>query len=579
MEWGWGVNPERRESLVWRSKVAVVVVGLFGAIIVGKTFCETVPLREDRLRREKGILPRADSIPGAPGTIYTADGEVLARAVVRYAICANPRSYGTSAERDRAARGLAAMTKRTYPWVMERLKDPKKGFCYIVRQVEPDLEEKIADLKLPGVYSRPEIGRVYPFGRMASNALGLRGVDGKGLCGIELLWGFAVDGKPSTQRENFDPYGRLILAPGPTYMPPEPGKRLVLTIRRRLQQVADAAIEQVWTHNKPVTTTCTVMDPRTGNILAIASRPNFNPNDSSTAEQGTTRCHQAADGYDPGSTWKSAVIAAALDAGVITPESRFYCGGTTEIGGKPLGCWGKYRTQGHGSIATPDVIARSCNLAAAQIAAKLGKDRLYDYLARMHITDTMSSGLIGECAGLVPPVETARVRDIANIGFGQSITVTDLHVLAVYGAIANGGMFYYPNIVKEVREPDGSLFDRREPVEGGRLFKSQTCREMRGFLERAVASASGTGQAAAIPGFRIGGKTGTAQIVDHEHGGFLEDEYVLSFAAIAPVDDPQFVVLVRVTQPEIGQHGSDTALPAAKRVIEAALRLADDIDA
>jgi stage V sporulation protein D (sporulation-specific penicillin-binding protein) len=315
-----------------------------------------------------------------------------------------------------------------------------------------------------------------------------------------------------------------------------------------------------------------VLDPRTGDLLALSVRPNFDPNDLRQALPEMRKCRQAFDVYSPGSTLKTVIVAAAIDAGVINENARFYCPGQVTIGDRPLGCWGEWRARGHGWLTPDEVIAKSCNICAAEIATRLGPDRLYAFLGRAQLLDTFSSGLDAERPGIVLPKDQQRIRGIANIGFGQGIDVTDLHMLAWYGALANGGRMYAPNIVREVRRADGSLVRRREPLLIGQLYKPETARLALAFLEGAVDR--GTGATARIPGVRVGGKTGTAQIYDLATQRHL-DEYTMSFIAVAPIEAPRFVVFVRVVKPAVGEHGSDTAAPTAKRVLEAALHLSE----
>ncbi len=571
------VTPERRDAFVSRTSTAILLAGLFGAVIVGKVTYEAAIVRDSRMQLAHRIQRSGEPLEGEPGPIYSREGEVLAKSVVRYAICANPASYDSDAQREDTARQLAEVTGVPYSRIIGRLSRSERSFCYIMRQASTDIEEEIADRALHGVFTLNEIGRVYPFGPLAANAVGLRGDDCKGLMGIELLWGFCLDGSESSKRTNFDRFGRTILGPGSQFIPEQAGRRLVLTIRMPLQQVVEAAMDEVWERNQPESATCTVIDVKTGDIVALSARPNFDPNDTSTAKPERTRCAQVADVYAPGSTMKTAIVAAALDAGVITPQSRFFCTGTTTIGNRPLGCWGDYRIKGHGSLTPEGVITGSCNISAAKIALLLGKERLYECLYKMRITDTLSSGLFGEQPGRVLPASMQRKRGIANIGFGQGIDVTDLHMLAIYAAVANDGMMLYPNIVKEVRGEDGTLIRRRQPSEAGRLYGPGASREMLKYLESNVER--GTGHSAKIEGVRVGGKTGTAQIFDQKTQRFLASEYVMSFAAVAPIEDPQFVVLVRVSRPKHGQHASDTAAPAARRALDAALRMADDAPA
>jgi len=589
------MNQERRDLLIRRTELGLFFAGLFATAILAKVFVEQVPLRPARMALAKVIVPGQPPEPGEPGPIYSLGGELLAKSVVRHAVCANPQEFSLEDERANVARQLSRVTGAPIQSFYPHLCEKNSQFCYIARQVSPGVAATVRELHLKGVFIRPEYGRVYPQGSLASNVVGRRGIDDTGLTGIEGLWGFCLNGKASSRRWNVDCGGETIIGADPDFVPAEPGSAVILTIRLPLQKIVEAAMDDLVAGHHPVAATCTVLDPRNGEILAAASRPTFNPNDARSARPEDFSCRTACDVYEPGSSFKPAMVGAALDAGAVTPRSAFVCTGVTEIGGRRLSCWGEWGTRGHGTVTPADIIAKSCNLGAAQIALRMNKRTQYQYLEKMHILeyrarehtyvnlkgepvhDTLASGLDGEQPAYVPPIDGLRVRDQANIGFGQGVYLSDLHLLAIYGAIANGGTYYYPNVVREVRSASGQLIRRRAPLSGGTLFKPKTCATMLSFLEGVVRH--GTGGPAAIPGVRVGGKTGTAQIYDWRTGGFLPNEYVMSFIAVAPIEAPRFVVLCRVTRPQYGSHGSDTALPTVRRVLVAALRLADDLGA
>jgi len=569
----WGMTYDPGLSFRRRVVFGRVLASLFCAAILLKLGLEQTYFRKSRLELAAKIVPPPAGLDPGPGPICAFGGEHLADSVVRYTIWADPAAYHSADERESITELLAPAAGVRYQDVLVGISRPGRRFCYITRRADRDTMTRVASLDLPGVHILPEIGRVYPFGKLAANAIGCRGADNQGLEGIEGLWKFVLDGHTGGSRVNQDYSGRTILGPWDESAPAEPGCRVILTVRLPLQKVVEAAMDDLWAKHQPECATCTVLDPRTGDILALSVRPNFDPNDLKQAMPEMRKCRQAFDVYSPGSTLKTVIVAAALDYGVIDQTSRFYCGGTTVVGNRPLGCWGEWRARGHGSLTPAEVIAKSCNLCAAQIAMRLGADRLYEFINRMQLRETMDSGLDGERPGVVLPKKEQRIRGIANIGFGQGIDVTDLHLLAWYGAIANGGRMYYPNIVREVRAADGRLIRRREPLLAGQLYKPETARTALSFLEGAVEH--GTGVGAKMQGVRVGGKTGTAQIYDIVQQKHLEDQYIMSFIAVAPIEAPRFVVLVRVTRPTFGEHGSDTSVPTAKRVLEAALRLSE----
>jgi stage V sporulation protein D (sporulation-specific penicillin-binding protein) len=567
------MTPDTRNSFDRRALASRIIAASFCAAILVKLGVEQTYLRRSRLELAAKIVPSPRGFEPGPGPICALGGEHLADSVVRYTIWVDPAAYHSDDDRRSVAELLSSAANLPFTRVYPQVARQDRRFCYILRRTDREAMARVASLDLPGVHILPEIGRVYPFGRLAANAIGCRGADNQGLEGLEGLWSFVLDGQSGGRRPDQDYCGRTILGASEQGAPDEPGCRIILTIHLPLQKVVEAAMDDLWKKHQPESATCTVLDPRTGDILALASRPNYDPNDLRYAIPEKRKCRQASDVYSPGSTLKTVMIAAALDAGVINENSRFYCSGTTEIGGKPLGCWGEWRAKGHGWLTPDQVIAKSCNVCAAQIAMRLGADRLYSFIHRMHLEETLSSGLGAERPGAVLPKDQQRIRGIANIGFGQSIDVTDLHMVTWYGALANQGRMYYPNMVREVRTADGRLLRRRAPLLAGQLVKPETARLCLSYLEGAVEH--GTGTKARIPGVRVGGKTGTAQIYDIHERKYLENQYIMSFMAVAPIDSPRFVVFVRVTKPKLGEHGSDTSAPTAKRVLEAALRLSE----
>ena len=561
-----------RRNLDRRARLLALLFLGAGVALATRLFILQVPRRAHYLALEPLILPGLEQETPRPGSIYARNGQELAVSVLGRSVCANPSAlkHLTSEEREHVAGKVAQALSLQKGLVLARLSRPDSSFAFLKRCAKPGEVDRVLGMGIEGVYTRSEYRRMYPEGRFAANVIGARGTDCEGLEGIEREWASLLDGAPGAAGGEPDLAGFPSDPPGVPVLPPEPGKSLTLTLSVPLQQAAEAALDRLVSVNHPVRTMCVVYDPRSGEILAMACRPTFDPNDISKVAQEQFRCLPVTQPFEPGSTWKPVTVAAALDAGAITPGSVFRCGGTETMGGEPLRCWGPWAQRGHGALTPEGVLSQSCNLGAAKIAVRIGRRRMGAYLDALRVNQRLGSGLPGEQPGSFRPARRMYMRDLANIGFGQGIRVTALHMVAGYGAICNEGVLLQPNIIRDVCNPDGTVLRRREPQTLGRVFSPEACRQALAMLEQVVQS--GTGRPAGIKGVRVGGKTGTAQIWDPKTKRYLAGQYLLSFCAVAPIEDPRFVVLVTVERPRVGEHGSDTAAPAAREVLLAALR-------
>jgi len=389
-----------------------------------------------------------------------------------------------------------------------------------------------------------------------------------------LRWRFVVAGEAGTPRRNVDAWGRTIVGmEADTALPPIPGKSLVTTVDLDVQRQVEAALDRLWSRNRPENACVVVMEPRTGAVLALSSRPNYDPNDLAprageerkpvTVESMLN--HAVNWEYEPGSTFKILTAACALQAGAVALHRRFHCPGTMILGGRPLRCWGEWAAKGHGSVDLPAILAKSCNLGAAQVAVSIGAQRFTQFLETCGLGRRTLVGLPGEAGGKVYPPESLRLRDLANMGFGQHVLVTPLQLTAAIGAVVNDGIYMQPQIVRRVLNPDGSVFREIPPHARTTLCSPEVSRQIRQMMIGVVEN--GTGRAARIPGIAVGGKTGTAQVFDPKTGTFPEGQKVVSFVLVAPADRvPDFCILVVAKNPKIGEHGADVAAPVAKEI-------------
>ncbi len=400
-------------------------------------------------------------------------------------------------------------------------------------------------------------------GDLAPQIMGFTGQEGDGLDGLERVLDPSLFGKSGFVTAEFDKSKSPI--PGTEFKRVEPrgGRDVVLTLDAALQHDVESALDKVFRLSQAEAAVAVVLDPKTGDILAMANRPTYNVNrrDPATIGGRMNRCVSAP--YEPGSTLKVMTLSAALEEKLITPDARFYCGGGMGVGKYMIHCAHGAR---HGDETATDVIKNSCNIATAQIAFRLGKDKLYQYEKAFGFGDKTGAGLPGESRGLLSATDTWSNIKLANIGFGQGISVTPLQLAAAYAAIANNGTYLQPRIVWGQRNPATGELEPDKIAAGHFVVSPETAAAVRVMLQQVVDH--GTGDKARLSSWTSGGKTGTAQIA---RGGHYNGKYVSSFVGMAPMNDPQFVILVAVTAPKGAYYGGVVAGPVFKEIAEKAL--------
>lgn len=558
---------------------------------------ETRRLAGDRGRvLDRGYRVLAESVPAIT---VAASPRVIQRWALRES-GAGSREPSPSELRENesiqlAARTISATLGLPYDEILDKLSWNRR-YVVLARAADADRAEQLRQLRIsdvsegaadgavrrpyaiPGLYFERTHRREYPFDNLASAVIGYCNAEQVPMAGVERSFRQIMEGGQVAVGERYDGSGRRILRRrmGRRVQPP-PGKDLVLTIDLGTQQIVESVLDELTALRAPVGADVVVMSARDGAILALAGRPDYDPNLISKARSERAPINAAhltnravSRPTEPGSTFKLLTIAAALDAGVITEHSVFHCRGTEEdVGGHPLRCWGEWAQRGHGALTPAGILANSCNLGAAQVARKLGARRFVEFLERCGISERPRAGFPAETAGRLLPPEQMRVRDLACLGFGHGVLVSDLQLAAAVTAIVNGGVLYQPRIAQGYVVPlSGESYDVR-PRMVRRVCKAETSETMRRLMQRVVDQ--GTGRPAAIPGVAVGGKTATAQIYDPTTGKYQEGPgaHILSFVLAAPMDgEPDFVVLVSVERPRIGSHGSEVAAPVARRIAE-----------
>ena len=560
--------------------IILIAIGLAARVVYLQVF------RRDHFLRLAGMLSSPNQpLAGQPGAIRDYRRRIVADSVITASVKADPKLIRQSHDVAAVSQYLSNELGLPSDQVKEKL-NSKRDFVYLKRRVPLATSERIMAEQLAGISRDLEYKRVYPEGAVGCHLLGYYSSDYRPLAGVEYQYRFVIEGQVGTPLRNQDAWGRTIVGmenqPG---LPAVPGKDLLLTVDWDLQKVVEDALEQCWDYEQPDQATVLVMEPDTGAILAMAARPNYDPNLIASAAGGIARVDipkrdlinlTVSREYEPGSTFKVLLAAAALDTGAVTLGDTFVCPGTMQLGGKPLKCWGRWATIGHGGLNLADTIAKSCNVCAAQIAVRIGAERYCEFLRRCGISQRTRVGLPGETDGRLQAPDDMYKRDVANIGFGQNVAVTDVQLIAGICAVVNGGRLMRPYVVDRVLNPDGTTYRQVEPALVRRVCSQETSRTVRRLLRGVVEKSYGTGHGARIPGVVVGGKTGTAQIWDPQRKKYRENEHMLSFVLVAPVDtQPQFVILVTVRNAKKGQYVSQVAIPVARQVAVYMLRERD----
>lgn len=502
---------------------------------------------------------RRISLPAERGTLYDRSMHELALSLPAKAVYADPALIvdraGTA---DRLAPLLGLRPQR-----LVRALSAESRFEYLARRVDLDVAARIHDLGLPGISFLDEPRRRYPGGALAAHVLGFVGVDGAGLAGLELQYEDVLAGRPGSLVVEQDPDGLAIPQGIRRAVRPERGRDLVLTIDKDIQFHAERALTDAIRRNGAVGGTVIVLDPATGDVLAMANQPGFDANVFDAAPPAVTRNRSVTDVYEPGSVNKVITAAAALEEGVISPGERMWVPARIQVADRVF-----HEAHVHPTLpmTITDVIAQSSNVGTIMTADRLGSDRLDTYLRAFGFGRPTGIGFPGESDGILMPEEEWWGTSMATIPIGQGIAVTPLQMAWVYATLANGGVRIPPRLVRGTVAPSGRLVDDPVP-EGVRVVSSRTARLLTGMLAEAVEA--GTGLEAQIPGYWVAGKTGTARKPLEDARGY-SDQYVASFIGFAPARRPAVVVAAVLDEPDT-VYGGVASAPLFREVAHFAL--------
>ena len=431
------------------------------------------------------------------------------------------------------------------------------------RRLSFEIADKISNLNLPGVYLVKEAKRYYPYKELLSHVLGYVGIDNQGLSGLELEYNDILTGEGGAIKYFSDAKGNK-LELSDIYLAPTSGMNIQLTIDYNIQVSLERELDNVVKTLNPDMALALVMDPNTGEILGMSSRPTYDPNNyKNYSTEVLSRNLPIWASYEPGSTFKISTFAASLEENLIDMEKdHFYDSGSVHIGSTRIGCW---KAGGHGDQTYLQVLQNSCNPGFVKLGQMLGKDRLFSYLKLFGFGEKTGVDLNGEGKGIIFPIDRVGELELVTTAFGQGVSVTPIQQVTAVSSIVNGGKLYRPYIVKNILEPEtNGIVEERKPKLVRNTVSVETSNKMRYALETVVAL--GGGKKAYIDGYRVGGKTGTAQKV--ENGRYLENNYIMSFMAVVPSNDPKAVLYVAIDNPKnTALLSSYTTTPVARRIL------------
>jgi len=547
---GFNANPLLTVALPsWRSKLMLFLLFCGFVALAGRAFYLMGGASTDFLQRQgEARYARTLEIPATRGRITDRNGVVLASSVPAKAIWAIPEDVEASSEQ---VAKLARLLGMNAGEVKRRLANDDRSFVYLRRQVDADAAARIADLKIPGVHSSPEFKRHYPEGPTNAHVIGFTNVEDRGQEGIELAHEKQLAGRSGSRRVIKDRLGRIV--EDDWLREPFDGRDLALSIDNRVQYIAHSALKEAIEKHNAKAGAAVVIDTRSGEVLALANLPTFDPNARGKLAGDAIRNRVLTDTFEPGSTMKPFSIVAALEAGKVRPDTKVQTApGKLTIGDRTIG-----DAHPHGLLSVEEVVSKSSNVGTAKIALELPAQTLWDTYTAAGFGQAPQLGFPGAVAGRLRPAKSWRPIEQATISYGHGVSVSLMQLARAYTAFARDGDMPPLTLLRQDMSPTGV-----------RVMSPETAMAMRRMLEMAVGP-EGTAPGARIPGYRVAGKTGTAHKL--RNGQYVR-EYVASFVGFAPVSDPRIVVAVMIDEPTGQHYGGIVAAPVFAQITAATLR-------
>ena len=548
----------------------VLLIFLFGVLVCRIAYLTTARSAELTSRGVRQWT-REGTVYARRGNILDTNGQTLVMSATAYIVSVEP---GKVQDVQAFARAISPILGLSEEKVAEKASQRGKSSVTLKRQVSRETADQLRQLKqskdaetaaaASALLFDEDVRRVYLRGAFLTQTLGLVNVDGVGQSGLEQQYETLLRGEAGRSMRSVDGKARPIYDSGNLYIEPQDGSTIRLTIDATIQEIVEKAMRECYEVNKAQAVHALVMDVYTGAVLAMCSKPDYDPNDPPREQldalQSLMRIRLISDSYEPGSTFKILTAAAALDSGVTTPEDGFYCSGKIKVDGDTIKCWGSP----HKAETMAQALQNSCNPVFVELALRMGAQRFYQYLHAFGLGSKTNIDLQGEESGILIPVNSVKNVDLARIGFGQSVAVTPIQLLTAACSVLNGGRLMRPYLLKEAVSPDGTVLYRTSSKVVSTPISEETSLTMRKLLEDVVAV--GGAKNARIPGYRIGGKTGTAQV--YKDGRIVRNVHIGSFLGFAPADDPRIALLVIVDEADTPvDYGGTTAAPFARQIL------------
>lgn len=550
-----------------RIKIVLLIILFIFIIIIAKVFYIEVIDYKKLNSLASGLWSRNLPIEADRGNIYTVDGEAIASNLTTTSLVFIPNQIKN---KDLVAEKISEILDVPKSKIEEHLY--KKSMMERVhpegRRLSYEIADKIENLHFDGVYLLKESKRYYPHNEMLSHVLGYVGIDNQGLSGLELEYDGILTGEYGSIQYFSDAKGNN-LERNSVYVEPEDGLDIYLTVDYGIQSSIERELDNVVLRYNPDGAWAIAMDPNTGEILGMSSRPNFNPNNYKNYDTETINRNMAIwASYEPGSTFKILTLSAAVNEGKVDLlKDTFYDGGSVNVDGARIKCW---KHGGHGSQTFLEVVQNSCNPGFVELGNRLGKETLFDYINKFGYGKKTGIDLNGEATGILFSLDKVGPVELATTAFGQGVSVTALQQVVAVSAAINGGILYKPYIVKRVAyHENGQIIKEVKPtIVRDNIVTKDTSEKVRMTLESVVSL--GTGRNAYIDGYRVGGKTGTAQKVNN--GIYMQGNYIVSFIGFLPANDPKIVVYLAIDNPKgVTQYGGTVSAPIVKNIMEDAI--------
>lgn len=497
------------------------------------------------------------------GIVFDRNGEKLAATIMADSVCADPSKMTNLHE---TAATLASILQVDKTTIYKKLSGVK-NFCWIARRIAPEQASRVKELAIEGVFLVKEPKRFYPSGELAGHLIGFVGADATGLEGLELKYDKQLRGVPEKLHWTRDAKGKILYprvkkhesAPGENY-------NLILTIDSRIQHLVESHLKAAVKAKGAKGGFAIVMEPRTGEILAMANEVGFDPNTFSTVTPGTGKNKAITDCFDPGSTFKPFLAAAALEEGIVKETDSFYCeNGRYVIADRVIHEANRKR---HSMLSFREILKYSSNIGSVKVAEKLGKDTFYQYIRKFGFGAKTGIDLPGEVSGLLRPVEKWTRVDASTIAFGQGISVTAIQLITAFSAIANEGVLMKPFVVRGLMDRQGKIIQTYHPTEVRRVVSAETAKKLAAILTDVVSAKDGTGKNARIVNIAVAGKTGTSQKFDFSRHVYSSEKVKTSFMGFFPAEDPQLTILVILDEPQRDKWGGVAAAPVFRDIGE-----------